>query len=103
MAKEVLAAIKEAEEQAKETRRVAMLSAKDDLKRSEQENEEIKDKELTQARHKGIEYVNEAEAKAKSELDALQEKRTRECEDLKVKAEKKLEDAANVVIERIIR
>ncbi|MBT3318471.1 MAG: hypothetical protein HN948_06930 [Clostridia bacterium] len=103
MAKEVLSAIKEAEEQAKETRRVAMLSAKDDLKRSEQENSEIKDKELTDARHKGIEHVNKAEAQAKAQLDAQQTKRTQECEDLKVKAASKLDAAAHVCIERIIK
>jgi V/A-type H+-transporting ATPase subunit G/H len=103
MAKEVLSAIKEAEQQAKEKRRVAMLSAKESLKLGEQENAEIKDKELTKARHEGIEYVNEAEANAKKELDALQEKRTKECENLKVKAEKKLEAAADAVIERIIK
>ena len=103
MAKEVLSEIKAAEEAARETRRVAMLSAKDDLKRSEQENSEIKDKELTEARHKGIEHVNEAEAQAKTELDALQKKRAKECEDLKAKAQKRLEKAADVCIERITK
>ena len=103
MAKQVLSEIKAAEEAAKETRRVAMLSAKDSLKLAEQENSEIKDKELTQARHKGIEHVNAAEADAKAQLDELQSKRNLECEDLKIKAEKLLEAAADVCIERIIK
>ncbi len=103
MAKQVLSEIKAAEEAAKETRRVALLSAKEALKMAEQENSEIKDKELTDARHEGIEHVNEAEAQASKELDALQVKRTQKCEDLKVKAEKLLEAAAHVCIERIIK
>ena len=103
MAKEVLSEIKAAELLAKEKRRVAMLSAKESFKLGEQENSEIKDKELTQARHEGIEHVNQAEAQAKAELDALQEIRTQECENLKVKAEKLLEAAADVCIERIIK
>ena len=103
MAKQVLAEIKAAELAAKEKRRVAMLSAKESLKLSEQENSEIKDKELTDARHKGIEHVNNAEAQAKAELDKLQEKRTQECEDLKIKAAKLLDVAADVCIERMIK
>lgn len=103
MAKQVLSEIKAAELQGKEKRRVAMLSAKEALKMAELENREIEDKELTDARHKGIEHVGEAEAQATKELDAQQEKRTQECENLKVKAEKLLDAAADVVIERIIK
>ena len=103
MAKEVLDKIKQAEEQAKEKRRVALVTAKDSLKMAEQENEEIKDKQLTAARHEALEYVNKEEDKAKAELDALQEKRTLECEDLKSKAAQRLEKAADVCIERILK
>lgn len=101
MALEVLSEIKAAEAQAKEKRRVAMLSAKDSLKFAEQEDSEIKDKELTSARHEGLEFVNKAEQEAKTELDALQQKRNLECEKLKTRAEKKLEAAADICLERI--
>ena len=63
-----------------------------------EEDFEFRDKELTDARHEGIEHVNEAEAQASKELDALQVKRTQECENLKVKSHIQLEAAAHVVI-----
>ncbi len=103
MAKQVLSQIKAAEEAAKEKRRIALLSAKDSLKLAEQENSEIMDRELSDARRIVAEQVNNAQAQAKAELDALQEKRTQECEAMKQKAQKRLETAANVVIERIQR
>lgn len=102
MAKEVLDQIKKAEEQAKEKRRVAIVSAKESIKLAEQENSEIKDKELTKARHDALEYVNKEEEAAKKELDALQDKRTQECEELKKRAEGRLEEAAKVCLERIL-
>ncbi len=102
MAKEVLDRIKAAEEQANEKRRVALVSAKDSLKMAQQEDETIKDKELTAARHEALVYVEGEEKKAKAELDELQEKRKKECEDLKVKAQGRLQDAAKVCIERIL-
>jgi len=103
MAKEVLELIKAAEEQAKEKRRLAMLSAKDSLKIAEQENSEIEDKELTSARHEALQYVNKEEEKAKAELDALQEKRAQESQELKKAAQGRLEDAAKVCLERILK
>ena len=103
MAKQVIRLLYRQVQAAKEKRRVALLSAKEALKLAEQENSEIKDKELTDARHKGIEHVNEAEADAKAQLDELQSKRNLECEDLKIEAEKLLDAAADVCIERIIK
>ena len=103
MAIDVLNKIKVSEEKAAETRRVAAIAAKESLKLAEQENTEIKDKELTKARQTGIHVVEEAQRDAKAELDALQEQRIKECEKLKQDAEKKLSQAADVCIERILR
>ena len=103
MAKEVLDQIKAAEEAANEKRRVALVSAKDSLKMAEQENSEIEDKELTAARHEALVYVDNEEKKAKEELDKLQKKRDQECEELKIKAQGKLEEAAKVCLERILK
>ena len=103
MAKEVLDQIKAAEEAASEKRRVAIVSAKDSLKMAEQENSEIEDKELTAARHEALVYVDNEEKKAKEELDELQKKREQECEVLKTRAQGKLEAAAKVCLERILK
>ena len=103
MAKEVLEQIKTAEDKANETRRVAMMSAKESLKIAEQENSEIEGKELALARRDAISYVDKEEQKAKTELDVLQEKRRKECEELIKDAETRLEEAAKVCLERILK
>jgi len=103
MAMEILTQIKEAEEKARETRRVAAIAAKDALKLADQENSEIEDKQLTQARRSGLEAVEAAEQAAKKELDALQAKRLKECEGLKTAAKEKLSAAADVCLERILK
>lgn len=103
MAIDVLNEIKAAEEKARETRRVAMASAKDALKLAEQENNEIKDKVLTEARRKGIETVEAAEHAAKAELEKQQAQRLKACEDLKARAQERLSAAADVCLERILK
>ncbi len=103
MALEVLTQIKAAEEKALETRRTAAAAAKDSLKLTVQENSEIKDKELTQARRQSLDVVDAAQQAAKKELDTLQAQRTAACSALKVSAEKKLGQAADVCIERILK
>ncbi len=103
MANDVIKDIKASEEKAHETRRVAAIAAKDSIKIAQQENNEIKDKELTQARRSGITVVETAETKAKAQLEALQDKRALECEKLKADAEKNLSRAADICLERILR
>ncbi|MDD5016995.1 MAG: hypothetical protein PHO15_02705 [Eubacteriales bacterium] len=103
MAIDVLTEIKAAEEMACETRRVAAIAAKDAIKLAQQENEEIKDKLLTEARRDSIAIVDAAQQAAKKELDALLKQRMKACEKLKQDAEKKLSSAADVCLERILK
>ena len=103
MANDVIKDIKAAEEKAHETRRVAAIAAKDSVKIAQQENAEIKDKEITQARRSGISVVEKAETEAKAELEALQKERAIECDRLKAEAEKNLSRAADICLERILR
>jgi vacuolar-type H+-ATPase subunit H len=102
MALEVLTQIKAAEEKALDTRRTAAAAAKDSLKLAVQENDEIKDKELTEARRQSLAVVDAAQQAAKKELEALKEERIAACQALKAGAEKKLGAAADVCIERIL-
>lgn len=103
MAMDVLTQIKAAEEQALEKRRVAALTAKDAIKLAEQENAEITDKELTAARHAGIEKVDAAKASDKALLDAQQKARLADCDALKAAAAQRLDIAAQVCVERILK
>ncbi len=102
MAIDVLNQIKAAEEKAEETRRVAAMAAKDALKLAQQENSEYKEKELAKARHEAIAVVDAAQKAAQAELDAQQNKRLEKNEELKQNAQKKLSQAADVCLERIL-
>ena len=103
MAMDVLSEIKAAEEKAQETRRLAILAAKDALKLAEQENAEIADKEITAVRRSSIETVDAARAADKAELDAQQKERLADCGSLKAAAEKQLDRAALVCLKRILK
>jgi len=103
MAMDVLSEIKAAEEKALETRRLAVIAAKDALKLAEQENAQVMDKELSEARHAGIVKVDAAKAAAKAELDAQQNRRLSDCEALKSAAAQRLEQAVQICMERVLK
>lgn len=103
MAMDVLSEIRAAEEKALESRRLAAIAAKDALKQGEQENAEITDRELTAARRAALAKVDAAKAAAKAELDKQQQQRLADCEALKSAASERLENAAQVLLERILK
>jgi len=103
MAIDVLNDIKAAEEKAQEIRRVAAIAAKDAVKLAAQENAAYEDEELTQARRLSLKKVDEGRQAAKAEMEKQQAQRLKECEALKENAKKKLTDAADVCLERILK
>jgi hypothetical protein len=103
MAMDVLSEIRAAEEKALESRRLAAIAAKDALKLADQECAEIADRELTAARRAALEKVNAAKAAAKAELDGRQQQRLSDCGALKSAASQRLERAAQVCVERILK
>ena len=103
MAMDVLSEIKSAEEKALETRRLAAIAAKDALKVAEQEYAQIMDTELTSARRAALSRVDAAKAAAKSELEKQHQQRLQDCDALKKTAQQRLENAAQVLLERILK
>ncbi len=103
MAMDVLSEIRAAEEKALETRRLAAIAAKDALKLAEQEYAQIADTELTTARRDALAKMDAAKAAAKAELDAQQQQRLSGCDALKQSAAQRLDKAAQVIVERILK
>ena len=103
MAMDVLSEIRAAEEKALESRRLAAIAAKDALKLAEQEFSQIADTELSSARRAALDKVDAAKAAAKAELEKQQEQRMSDCDALKIAAEQRLERAAQVLVERILK
>ena len=103
MAMDVLSEIRAAEEKALESRRLAAIAAKDALKLAEQEYAQIADTELAAARRTALDKVNAAKTAAKTELDKQQQQRMSGCDMLKSAAGQRLERAAQVLVERILK
>ncbi len=103
MAMDVLSEIRAAEEKALETRRLAAIAAKDALKLAEQEFAQIADTELTAARRAALARVDAAKTADKAELDKQQQQRMSSCDALKNAADQRLENAAQVILERILK
>ena len=103
MAIEILNMIKAAEETAQETRRVAAIAANDTIKLAEQENNAYKEKTLADVRVQCDAVIKKADQETLAELDALKKQRQKSCESLKKTAQQKLDQAAALCLERILK
>jgi V/A-type H+/Na+-transporting ATPase subunit G/H len=103
MALEVLTEIKAAEEAAIETRRIAAAAAKDSIKLAEQENTAYREQMIAQAKAGAAKAVAQAQQASKKKLEAQQAKRFAVADALRENAAVKLQSAAKVCIERILK
>jgi vacuolar-type H+-ATPase subunit H len=103
MALDVITEIKAAEEKAQEIRRAAAAAAKDAIKRAAEECAQARESELLSFRKSNEAMVEAAGEAAKNELEAQSAERSKECEELKIKAEGNLSRAAEKCLERILR
>jgi hypothetical protein len=100
---EVLSEIRTAEEAALETRRVAAAAAKDAIKLAEQENAAYKERMIAEAKARAASMVAQAQRVSGKKLEAQQAQRLKGCEALRQSAGAKLERAAQVCLERILK
>ncbi len=103
MALDVINEIKAAEEKAQEIIRAAAAAAKDAVKRAAEECAQARESELLSYRKSNEAMVEAAGEAAKQELEAQSAERTKECEELKIKAERNLSRAAEKCLERILK
>jgi predicted Zn-dependent peptidase len=103
MALDVITEIKAAEEKAQDVRRAAAAAAKDAVKLAAEENAQTKKQKLLSVRQSNEAMVEAAGEAARIELEALSAERSKECEELKVKAQRNLSRAADACLERILK
>ncbi len=103
MALEVLTQIKAAEETAQETRRNAAAAAKDLIKLAEHENAAYTQQVIDKAKAQSALAIANGLQASKEKLEAQQTQRLEGCSVLQKSAEAKLEQAANVLLERILK
>ncbi len=102
MALDVLTQIKAAEQTAQETRRNAAAMAKDMIKLAEHENASYKEQMIARAKANSAQMVANGLQASKNKLDALQAQRLKSCDALQQSAAAKLEQAADILIKRIL-
>jgi V/A-type H+-transporting ATPase subunit G/H len=100
---EIIKEIKETEHAVEEKLKSAHQEAKDLLVRAEDEAARIikaaEDQEFLNSRHQ----LEKAEKEAYLEADNKRKQNNEKCQELKSKAAEKMEDAVNLVMERIVR
>ena len=103
MTTEIIKEIKETERVADEKIKAAQQEAKDILLSAESEAEKVikaaEDQELLKSKQK----LEAAEKEAYQEADSKRKQNNEICQELKRKAAEKMEDAVNLVVERIVR
>lgn len=102
MTTDIIKEIKETENAAEERIKAAHQKSKDIIMCAEQEAEHIikaaEDQAIFESRKK-LEY---AEKEANLEAESKRKQNDEMCKELKQKAEKKMEEAVNIVMERIV-
>jgi len=100
---EIIKEIKDTEHAAEEKLKAAQQEAKDLLLRAEEEAAKIikaaEDEELI----KGRKQLEAAEKEASKEADSKRKQNDETCKELKRKAAEKMDDAVNLVMERIVK
>jgi V/A-type H+/Na+-transporting ATPase subunit G/H len=100
---EIIKEIKETERAAEEKLKTAQQEAKDLLLRAEEEAARVIKAAEDQELLKGRQQLEAAEKEAYQEADSRKMQNNEKCQELKRKAAEKMEDAVNLVMERIVR
>lgn len=103
MTTEIIKEIKDAERAVEEKLKAAHQEAKDLLLHAEEEAAKIiktaEDNEILKSKQQ----LEVAEKEAYQEADSKKKQNDEKCQELKCKAAEKMEDAVNLVMERIVR
>jgi len=100
---EIIKEIKETERAAEEKLKAAHQEAKDLLLRAEEEAARIIKAAEDQAILEGRRQLEAAEKEANNEADIKRDQNSKVCQELKSKAAEKMEEAVNLVMERIVK
>jgi V/A-type H+-transporting ATPase subunit G/H len=100
---EIVREIKEAERAAEEKLKTAQQQAKDLILRAEEEAAGIIKAAEDQELLKSKQQLEAAEREANLEADSKRQQNIEKCQELKRKAAEKMEDAVNLVMERIVK
>ncbi|MHB1392668.1 MAG: hypothetical protein ACYCYE_06245 [Clostridia bacterium] len=103
MTTEIIKEIKETERTAEENLKAAHQEAKDLLLHAEEEAARVIKAAEDQELLKSKQQLEAAEKEAYQEADSKREQNNGKCQELKRKAAEKMEDAVNLVMERIVR
>ena len=100
---ELIKEIKETEQAAEEKVKTAIQKSKEILKEAQANGNLIVQQAVNQAIDISKQTIENAEADAKKESEIKLQKNKQECDSIKENALKKIDDAVNMVMERIVK
>ncbi|MFA5674912.1 MAG: hypothetical protein WDA65_00130 [Christensenellales bacterium] len=103
MAIDILNQIKSAEAQADEIRQTAVLAANDALKAAAEEYERLESDMINKARRSSLDKVDKSKQAVYAKLNEQQPQRQLKYDELKKTAVKKLDIAADICIEGLLK
>lgn len=103
LAIEVLKEIKEAEDAAENLRRQALARSKEIIKNATEEAEKELDNANQTAQTLASQIIKQKEGEAKEKVNSILELSNKDCEAIRNISQEKIDKAANLVIERIVK
>lgn len=103
MSIEVIKVIKEAEEKAEGIKKEAVLKAKQIVTNANVNASQILEEAYKSAESKSSDAIKAAESEGQSLHDDIINKASKECENILLNAENKMDNAASIILERIVK
>lgn len=103
MSIEVIKVIREAEEKAETIKKEASQKAKQIIANANVEASQILEKAHNTARSKSSDVLKAAESEGQILYDGIINNASKECENIFSKAESKMDNAASIILERIVK
>ncbi|MDW5299745.1 MAG: hypothetical protein SA378_06390 [Sedimentibacter sp.] len=103
MSIEIIKVIKDAEEKAEVIKKEAVQQSKQIITNANAEVTKIVDEAKEDAYAKRAEVLKEAEAQSQLFYDSIVSDAAKECEDILKNADKHMDDAASIILERIVK
>ncbi len=103
MSIEIIKVIKEAEEKAEHIKKEAAQQAKQIITDANTEAQQIIEEAREYSESKSTEILRAAEAEGQLLYDGIINDASKECESILKKADKNMDDAASIILERIVK
>ncbi len=103
MSIEIVKSIKQTETEAEQTRKQSVLEAREVVSQAKNQAYILMEQEIEKAENEAKGIISEAEKTAYSQIEEMKQKVSQECNEIKQQAMKKIDDAVNVIMGRVVK